>query len=233
METVVVYHVPSMANPDDRPVAPRYYPAYLDLRDRRCVVVGAGIVAERKVEQLHAAGAHVTVVAPEATPRIAALADAGRIRLERRPYARGDLAGALLAFAAVDDDAVSRTVRDEATAGGVLLNVADAPDLCDFIAPAVVERGPVTLALSTGGASPALARKLREALETWPPLAWAGAAGVLSAVRRELLARGISVSPEAWQAAMDDELLSLVVAGDTGAAKSRLLDALLGQGAPR
>lgn len=166
------------------------------------------------------------MVSPEATAGIERAADDGRVRLHRRAYAPGDLAQAFAAFAATNDMSVSRQVRDEATRERVLLNVADVPELCDFIAPAVVERGPVTLAVSTGGTSPALARKLREALERWPELAWADAAPLLSEVRAELKAEGAQPPPDAWQQAMDAEMLALVLAGRSAEAKARLLQAL-------
>ena len=204
----------------------RYYAAYLDITGRRCVVIGAGPIAERKVEQLLAAGADVTVVSPEATAAIEQAVADGRVRLHRRPYAPGDLAQAFAAFVATDDMSVSRQVRGEATRERVLLNVADVPELCDFIAPAVVERGPVMVAVSTSGTSPALARKLREALERWPELAWADAAPLLSEVRSELKAAGAQPPPDAWQQAMDDALLALVLSGRTAEAKARLLRAL-------
>lgn len=203
----------------------RYYPAYLDIAGKPCVVIGAGAIAERKVEQLVAAGANVTMVSPEVTPELRRMAGDGAIALVERAYEAGDLGTAFLAIAATDDPAVNRQVRAEASQGRVLLNVVDVAELCDFIAPAVVERGPVSVAVSSSGTSPALARKLRESLETWPPLAWADAAGVLSEVRSVVKGPG-APSPEAWQEAMDDELLALVQAGDLEGAKARLLVAL-------
>ncbi len=178
------------------------------------------------MEQLVAAGADVTVVSPEATGGIQRASAEGRVRLLKRPYAPGDLAGAFAAFVATGDESVSRQVREEATRERVLLNVADVPELCDFIAPAVVERGPVTVAVSTSGTSPALARKLREALERWPELAWADAAPVLAEVRAALKREGAQPPADAWQDAMDAEVLALVLAGRHAEAKARLLQAL-------
>jgi precorrin-2 dehydrogenase/sirohydrochlorin ferrochelatase len=205
-----------------------YYPAYLDLRGRRCVVIGAGVIAERKVEGLLEAGAAVTVVSPEATDAVAAWAAEGRIGWERRGYVPGDLAGAWLAVAATDDNQTNRAVHAEAEAGRVLLNVVDVTDLCSFIAPATASRGPVTVAISTGGASPALARKLRTqmASDECRCLGWADAAGVLAGARRQLRESGQRADPETWQAAMDEELLALVRGGHEGEARERLLTAL-------
>ncbi len=216
----------------------RYYPAFLDLAGRRSVVIGAGPIAERKVEQLLAAGADVMVVSPDATPTIERLADAGSVRWIPRNYAPGDLAGAWIAIAATDDHSVNSAIHQEADREGALLNVVDKADLCGFIAPSVVERGPVTIAISTAGTSPALARKLRELIggDQNPAhydhdpfcrcLEWADAAAVLSEVRAELKADQRQASPEAWQAAMDAFLLDLVLAGKRDAAKQRLRAAL-------
>lgn len=207
----------------------RYYPAYLDLAGRRCVVIGAGEIAERKVTQLLASGADVMLVSPSATPELERLAEQKEVRWIRRAYVQGDLAGAVLAVAATDDEAVNRAVHAEAEREKTLLNVVDVPSLCGFIAPSVVERGPVTVAISTAGRSPALARKLRELMGSEQDcrcLAWADAAEVLGEVRAELRGRKETATPEAWQDAMDDELLELVGAGRAEEAKARLLDAL-------
>ena len=134
------------------------------IRDR-CVVIGAGIIAQRKVEQLLEANASITLVSPEATDELVALASAGKIRWVERKYARGDLAGAFLAIAATDDTRTNREIHHEAEIEKTLLNVVDVTELCDFIAPSVVKRGAVTIAISTAGSSPALARKIRELME--------------------------------------------------------------------
>ncbi|RPJ55780.1 MAG: siroheme synthase, partial [Acidobacteria bacterium] len=128
-------------------------------------VVGAGAVAERKIAALLEGGASVTVVSPEATPSVEAWAAEGRLTLKRRPYRAGDLKGARLAYAATSRSEVNRAVRVEAIAEGVWLNVVDQPDLCDFITPAIVRRGDLTIAISTNGRAPALAKQIREDLE--------------------------------------------------------------------
>ncbi len=203
-----------------------YYPVFLDLKGRRCVVIGAGEVAERKGRQLMSCGGEVTFISPEVTEGVRALRAEGRAAWEERPYRAGDLEGTFLAIAATDDAQVNQQVTREAEERKVLLNVVDVPELCQFIAPAVVERGPVTVAISTSGTSTALARKLRESLERWPALAWADAADVLVQVRQELKARRRRASPEAWQRAMDDTLLALVQAGRHREAVERLLASL-------
>jgi siroheme synthase-like protein len=139
-----------------------FYPVSLDLGGRPCVVVGGGIVAQRRVEALLDADAAVTVVSPELTPALGDLARGGRIRHVPRTYSPGDLAGAALAFAAADDATVTPALACEARERGIWVNAADDPAHCDFILPGVVRRGVLTVAVGSGGASPALTRALRE-----------------------------------------------------------------------
>jgi siroheme synthase-like protein len=161
----------------------QYHPVHLDLRGRPCVVVGGGEVARHKVENLLEAGARVTVVSPTVVPALAALAETHEIVHHPRPYRTGDLTGAALAYVAVDDTAVQTAVAAEAGVTGVFVNVVDAPPLCTFIAPAIVRRGPVVVAISTGGASPALARRMREELETRVGAEYGLAATILAKLR--------------------------------------------------
>ncbi|MDE2836634.1 MAG: bifunctional precorrin-2 dehydrogenase/sirohydrochlorin ferrochelatase [Chloroflexota bacterium] len=221
-----------------------YYPAYLNIAGRRAVVIGGGEVAERKTAQLLASGADVTLVSPGATPELERIASEGRLRWVRRAYVVGDLAGAWLAVAATDDPEVQRSVHAEAEREKTLLNVVDVAELCGFIAPSIVQRGPVTVAVSTGGASPALARKIRELMGGTqnPPhydhdtfcrcIEWSDAADALADVRAELKAQGRSASPEAWQEAMDEQLLDLVRAGKDVEVRRRLRSALLSDAEP-
>ena len=141
------------------------HPIFLDLSGQPVVVVGGGAVAERKIEALIEARARITVVSPDVTPAIAAWAAEGSLSIALRPYRMGDLAGARLAYAATSDMAVNQAIRDEARAGGVWLNAVDRPALCDFISPATVRRGDLTLAVSTNGRAPALAKQIRQDLE--------------------------------------------------------------------
>jgi siroheme synthase-like protein len=139
------------------PVTPADYPIVLSLEGRSCLVVGGGPVALRKVVGLVAAGAAVTVVAPQVIDDIAALG----VAVERRRYRRGDLAGRFVAIAATGDPEVDGAVSADGAAAGVLINVADDPARCVFTLPALARRGPVVVAVSTGGVSPALATWLR------------------------------------------------------------------------
>jgi len=165
-----------------------YYPIALRLDGRSCVVIGGGDVATRKVEVLLATGGRVTVIAPRLTPTLAGLADTHEVLHHARHYHRGDLAGAFLAVVATDDGVVQRAVAGEAEAERVLLNVVDEPALCGFIVPAVVKRGSVTVAVSTGGSSPALARKMRERLAEQIGQEYGLLADVLGRLRERLAA---------------------------------------------
>lgn len=142
-----------------------YLPIFLDVRGRNCVVIGGGDIAERKVRSLVEAGASVTVISPKVTAGLAAMVRAQTIRHLERVYRRGDLIGAFLAYEASGDGLAAQAAAAEARDYGVPLNVADVPEFCSFITPAVVHRGDLQIAISTGGASPALARKIREELE--------------------------------------------------------------------
>jgi siroheme synthase-like protein len=138
----------------------RYYMACLDLDGRRCLVVGGGSVGLEKAKGLLDSGAVVTVVAPEIEPELQRLP----VRWRQKRYERADLEGNLLVVAATPDRAVNRRVFDDAEARSLLCNVVDDPELCSFILPAVHRRDPIVLAVSTGGASPALAKRLRDEL---------------------------------------------------------------------
>ena len=204
-----------------------YYPVYLNLKERSCVVVGGGEVAERKIQSLLECGARVTIISPEATPAIQERARTGEVVWEPREYADGDLKGAFVAIAATDRRKVNEAIADEATRERVILNVVDDPDLCTFIAPAVVRRGDVTVALSTGGASPALARKIREELEANEVLEYAHLAGILSSARKELKRRRVQVHPDRWQQCITGDLVTLVKAGQSERALGQLMCGLL------
>jgi precorrin-2 dehydrogenase/sirohydrochlorin ferrochelatase len=165
------------------------FPMFLKLEGRRCVLVGAGTVAEGKMSSLLAAGADVLVVAPRATDQIRAASREGRIRWEQRPFATGDLVGAFLVVAATDSPEVHEVVYQEARRHGVLCNVVDEPPRCDFYYPAVVRRGPLQIAISTTGRSPALAQRLRQQLERQFGVEFEDWVEKLGAMRDLLLAR--------------------------------------------
>jgi siroheme synthase-like protein len=138
-----------------------FYMACLDLTGRPCLVVGAGPVGLEKIEGLLAAGARVTVVAPEAIDAVAGLATEGSVTWRRRPYETGDLEGQMLVVAATSDTELNVHVFEDAERRAMLVNVVDVPPLCNFILPAIVRSGPIAIAISTSGASPALAKRLK------------------------------------------------------------------------
>jgi precorrin-2 dehydrogenase/sirohydrochlorin ferrochelatase len=141
------------------------YPVFLDLRRRPAIVIGGGEVAERKVRALLASGAKVRVIASEATPSLVKMAKEEKIRLRLRGYRIGDLMGYPLVFAATDDHKVNLMVHDEVQIRSGWVNVVDDPDLCTFYAPAVLSRGHLSIAVSTAGTSPTLAKRIKEDLE--------------------------------------------------------------------
>jgi len=210
----------------ERPV----YPVGLVVGGRPCLVVGGGRVAARKVEGLLASGAAVTVVAPEVHEAVAALAASGAIaaidesplRVELRTYRRGEVAGYMLAVAATGRTEVDDAVFRDATEAGVWVNVADDVSRCSFLLPAVARRGSVSVAVSTGGASPALATWLRDRIvETIEPAA-GELATLLAEVRRRLRERGVPTESVPWRTLLDGSLPALVRQGRVDEARHAL-----------
>jgi siroheme synthase-like protein len=199
-----------------------YYPVFLNLSDQRCLVVGGGAVAERKVEGLLEAGASVTVVSPTLTEALERRVKEKKIRHYMREYRRGDLAGYRLGFVATDDPHINGAVYEEAQEAGVLLNSADDPAHCDFILPSVLRRGELQIAVATGGSSPALSRAIREELEGYFSQDYALLSDIVADVRRELKEKGIASDAESWRRALNGDVRRLVREGDIEAAK-RLL----------
>ena len=163
------------------------FPIFLKLTGRPCIVIGAGNLAESKIESLQTANARVTVIAPKASARIAAMAESGEVTWHQREYATGDLAGHFLVIAATDNPAVNRAVFAEAESSGVLINAVDDPPFCDFYFPSVVRRGDLQIAISTAGASPALAQRLRKEINALLPLDTGDWLTELGNLRREVL----------------------------------------------
>jgi precorrin-2 dehydrogenase/sirohydrochlorin ferrochelatase len=187
-------------------------------------VIGGGPVAEQKVRSLLEAGAHVTVVSPDLTPTLVRLAGARRIVHHARPYQHGDLTGMFIAVAATDDAALHGRIAADARAAGALLNVVDQPALCDFIAPAVMRRGDLLVAASTGGASPALAGRVRRELEGLFGPEYALAADLLRRLRERVARRGLPAAERRriFASLVDSPLLDHLRRGE-----GRHIDALL------
>ncbi|MEC8999722.1 MAG: bifunctional precorrin-2 dehydrogenase/sirohydrochlorin ferrochelatase [Actinomycetota bacterium] len=206
------------------------YPVNLDLAGRRALVVGGGTVAARKVHGLLAAGADVTVVAPEVVDEIA---DNHRVRWHQRPYRRGEVAFYRLAISATGDPAVDGQVYWDAEAADVWLNSADDPQHCSFTLPAVTSRNDLQVTVSTNGRSPAVAAWLRRTIDAAVGPEHATVVSLAAEVRAELrAATGTSESP-GWVDALDDDLVDLVRVGDLEAARHRLRSAVGLTGAGR
>ncbi len=201
---------------------PPCYPIALVLDGKSCLVVGGGEIADGKLDALLLAGADITVVSPEMRPRIVALAAAGRITLRQRPYETSDLDGVFLVIAATDDNPLNARVVTEARAAGILAQAVDFIPYCDFFAVAVVRRGDLQLGVSTNGRSPAFARWMRERLDSDLPAEYGDLLTVLGNVRDTFKADGPLPGYEHWQAAIGDEVLADLRAGDRETATARV-----------
>ena len=214
---------------------PAYYPVFLDVKDRRCVVIGGGDIGEEKTTRLLEYGAKVVVVSPDMNDSLKDAVDGERLIWTKRRYQPGDLENAFIAIVAdTSDRKANRSVYDEAKDRNIPLNVVDVTHLCTWIAPAIVKRGEVAVAISTGGASPALARKFREELSgtgrtnaRHGVMEYADLAPLLSEARTELARRSMKVPPDHWQACLTDDLVDLVQAGKNEEASKVLMSCLL------
>jgi precorrin-2 dehydrogenase/sirohydrochlorin ferrochelatase len=210
----------------------KLYPMLVDLTGKRCLVVGGGGVAERKVTLLIECGADVEVVSPATTSRLAVLAAAGAVRVRRRRVRASDLAGAFLVVVATDDRGVNRQVAERVRGVGGLVNVADDPEACTFLVPSVLRRGDLTIAISTGGGSPALAKKLRQRLEQTVGPEYEAYLSALRLLRER--ARQAIPNPEARQAvfrrAVESDLFERAARGDADAVAACIQELL--QAAP-
>lgn len=203
-----------------------YYPIFLDIAGRGCVVIGGGAVAERKVTGLLAAGAAITVISPKQNEHLSSMAQKGKIKLVCRAYQPGDLDGYELAFVATGNEEVDAAVFREGRERRVWVNAADDPAYCDFILPSVVRRGDLTVAVATGGASPALSRLVREELESYLSEDYAVLAEVAADARKDLQRDSLSVNAETWHSALDTFVRQLIHEGKRAEAKAYLLKKL-------
>jgi len=200
------------------------YPINLDLTGRQCACVGGGAVAARKVAALVEAGACVTVFSPTLTPALAQLARDGNIIHIAQLYQPGDIGAFFMVICATDDKQINQAAAQEARRNGALVNVVDAPELCDFTVPAKISRGDLLITVSTGGKSPALAKKLRLELEShYGPeygayLEWIG-------ILREQMKHCLKTSKERecfWQQTIDEDVLALLRQGKLNEAEEKI-----------
>jgi len=168
----------------------KYYPVNLNITDKKCVIVGGGEVAERKTERLLECGARVTVVSRSLTQKLKNMINASNISYIDTDYKRETLLGAYMVIGATDDEAVNGQISRDALSMNILVNIVDDPEKCNFILPALVQQGDLLIAISTGGKSPALARKIREELQRHYGPEYQILLEIMGALREEILARG-------------------------------------------
>ena len=205
-----------------------YLPIFLKVDDRKCLVVGGGKVAARKVALLNRAGARITTVSPALCDDLHALQEDGAITHVAREFQDEDLNDCVLAIAATDEKAVNRRVSDLAHAQHIPVNVVDSPDLCSFIMPSIIDRSPVQIAVSTGGASPVLARLLRSRLESFIPAAYGRLARLVDDYRERVKQR-FTVPDQRryfWENILQGRVAELLFAGHEEKARSALQEAI-------
>jgi len=204
----------------------KYYPAYLDLRERPCLVIGGGAVAERKALALLEAGAVVTIISPMLTSKLHELSDSGKITYLQKQYEDQDLSGAFLVIAATDSAEVNTLVASACRKKQVLVNVAVPPEVSSFIVPSVVERGDLLIAISTSGASPALSRKIRQDIEQRYGTEYEVLLEKLSAIRKRVLEEipDKSRRRQVFQAIVDSDVIDLIRQGKAHAAELRIAE---------
>jgi uroporphyrin-III C-methyltransferase / precorrin-2 dehydrogenase / sirohydrochlorin ferrochelatase len=201
-----------------------FLPIFLNVRGQACLVVGGGDVAARKVEMLLKAQASVTVVAPELCSALATLSKAGKLTHIGATFSDAQVGGQRVVIAATDDEAVNRAVAEAAQRRNIPVNVVDRPELCSFIMPAIIDRSPVVVAVSSGGASPVLARLLRARLESLVPASYGRLATLVSAFRDKVKAR---FAPGAerrvfWERVLQGAVAEMVYAGRDEEARAAL-----------
>jgi len=190
----------------------RYYPIHLDIQNRNCLVVGGGGVGTRKVMALLKCGACVTVVSPEISERLKKVEESARLTLKYRPYRTEDLEGMFLVIGASDDETLNRKISNDAEDRNILCNIADRPEVCNFILPAIVRRDDLVITISTSGRSPALAKKLRKKLEGQFGEEYGVLLQLMGAIRNKLLSQ--AHEPEAhkplFEQLINSELVALI-----------------------
>jgi len=200
------------------PIDAALYPVNLVVAGRRCLVVGGGAVAAAKAAGLVRCGADVDVVAAVIGPEVRSL----DVTCHERPYRAGDVAGYRLVVAATGDASLNREIYEEADAAGIWVNAADDPASCSFALPAVVRRGPITVAVGTGGRSPALASWLRARLDEHLGPEYEILVELMTDARAQVKAAGRSTEAIDWRKALDSDMLDLIRAGQVSRARERL-----------
>ena len=205
-----------------------YFPVFLKIKGRPCLVVGGGKVAARKVALLRRAGADITVVAPVFCDELLALQEAGDITLHHREFSDSDISNLVMVIAATDDRDVNQRVYDLAGMQNIPVNLVDSPEQSNFIVPSIIDRSPVQVAVSTGGASPVLARLLRARLESFIPSAYGRLASLVDEYRHKVKAR-FSIPEQRryfWEAVLQGRVAELLFAGRGDEARRALEEAI-------
>lgn len=200
-----------------------YYPIYLNLKNRSCVVVGGGEVAERKVKSLVACGAKVLVISPKLNQELQELYQKGVIRCRGGEFSIRDLSEVFLVIGATDNRQTNSEIAEQARKKGILANIVDSPEECDFIVPATVARGDLIIGISTGGKSPALARKIREELEERYGEEYAEFLALIGELR-EVLKKKIDDQQQremAFQSLIESDIIQLIRIGQKERARKR------------
>jgi precorrin-2 dehydrogenase/sirohydrochlorin ferrochelatase len=209
----------------------KYYPVHLDIKNRNCLVVGGGAVGTRKVNTLLMCGARVTVVSLDPTPRLKKMVAERSVILRERAYRSADLKGMFLVIGATDDEKLNRQISKDAEQIGILCNIADRPEACNFILPSIVQRGDLVITISTSGQSPALAKHIRRKMEAQFGGEYADFLQLMGAIRKKLLSQ--THEPEAHKALfnqlIDSNLIELLRTGQKREV-NLVLQRILGEG---
>ena len=209
----------------------RYYPVHLDIQNRNCLVVGGGSVGTRKVKTLLDCGARVTVISLGVSQQLRELAASGDIILAERSYQSEDLNAVFLVIGATDDEKLNQQISSDADRLNTLCNIADRPEVCNFILPSIVQRDDLVITISTSGKSPALAKKLRKTLENQFGEEYGTLLQLMGAIRKKLLQQ--AHKPEAhkplFEQLINSDLIVMIQAGKTEEIDALLFD-ILGEG---
>ncbi|OGW13187.1 MAG: hypothetical protein A2W77_08855 [Nitrospinae bacterium RIFCSPLOWO2_12_39_16] len=203
---------------------PRYYPAYIDIKGKRCLVVGGGKVAERKVKLLLKCDAMVSVVSPELISRLKELNSKGKIKFFKGEFKEKYLKDMFLVIGATDNSEVNLKIYKAASKKNILVNIVDSPEICNFIVPSIVERGDLIIAISTGGKSPALSKKLRKELEDRYGFEYSKFLNTMGSLRKKISSkiRDKKKREEIYNKLVDSDIIKLIRDGDDETVKSRV-----------
>jgi len=206
-------------------------PIFLKIKGRRCVVIGGGEVATRKVDMLLKAGGEIAVISPELDYELAELHEAGKISFHQGTFKPAQLDGACLVVAATDDETTNRAVSEAARQRNIPVNVVDSPELCSFTMPSIVDRSPIVIAISSSGVAPVLARLIRARIETMVPATYGRLAALAAEFRTQVKQQFASMQERRifWEEVFQGPIAELVLSGQEAAAREALKDTLAGK----